>query len=189
MRTLLKKPGASSVKKAYILIISLLLFFLPHPAAAQPPVTRYHDTGGYLTEEQSRLITPPSRYLFMPQLDLMIGAGRIYRGDKPRISYSIMHKGVYQATGILFFSIGGGYTRINSLTPRSGENSGGSARFADIIQAPVGLSIILGDDKAQLITGLKAMIRLSLLLGSTLFPRIMPIPPPLLHVSAGWWLA
>lgn len=123
-------------------LLSLAVMPLRGQTIAQPD--------SFLSAEHSKLVVAPTKYLFSPQLDIITGASRVYRGDRSGIGFSITDKGIYQLSDFFHFNAGLGITVLNSRP--SGSASPDSAHWANIIHTSVGFSFIIGDDRFQVVS-------------------------------------
>lgn len=97
---------------------------------------------------------PP--HLLATQLNITAGTGRLTRSDKPQLSGSAEIKGMYQLTGAVYLSAGGGltWTRGHNRQPMPGEAQNGSIWLAYM---PSGIGFTLGNDEASFITGIDVL--------------------------------
>ncbi|WP_276133204.1 hypothetical protein [Polluticoccus soli] len=124
------------------------------PAHSQYKTDAFGNTVTYLTPEQSKLIVSPQKYQVSPQIDFVTGSSRVEKGDRAGIGYSAAVKGVYQIGSYWHLNTGLGFTRLNSRLLATADSLVDSIRFANILYVPIGLSFLMGDDRAQIITTL-----------------------------------
>jgi hypothetical protein len=94
---------------------------------------------------------PP--HLLATQFNLSAGTGRISRTDKAVLSVSGEVKGMYNLTGAIYLSTGGGFTSLHSQEKEVvGEVS--RRRDAWLLYFPSGIGFTMGDDHASIITGI-----------------------------------
>lgn len=136
--------------KPWPLILVLLICSLY--AQAQADTTHINVT--YLPREQSKLVLLPQKYLLSPQTDVIVGTSRVYKGDRSGMGYSVTSKGTYQVGNYWHLNMGLGFTQINSHSNTLADTLPGIHHYVNIVHVPIGLSFIVGDDRAQAITTL-----------------------------------
>lgn len=126
-------------------LILLLLSLYSTIAFAQDPLSAPNAVPVFYTN------IPP--HLLATQFNLSAGTGRISRADKPVLSVSGEVKGMYNLTGAIYLSSGGGFTSLHSHEKVAvGEES--QERDAWLFYFPSGIGFTMGDDHASIITGL-----------------------------------
>ena len=148
---MLKAINNSSILRKPLLLLALFLLCSLRCAAQKKAKEEQHDTT-YLSEAHRKLIVSPQKYLLSPQIDIMSGASRVNKVDRSGVGYSVTTKGIYQIGNYFHFNVGLGYTRLNSKRKTPDISSTDSNHFAYILHAPVGFSLIIGDDRSQVIT-------------------------------------
>lgn len=94
---------------------------------------------------------PP--HLLATQINLSAGTGRITKTDKPLLSVSGEVKGMYNLTGAIYVSTGGGLSYLRSQERvQPGEDA--LRRSSLLFYLPSGIGFTMGDDHASFITGL-----------------------------------
>jgi hypothetical protein len=138
-------------------LLTAVLSCAPSFTSAQEKDNASHNTIKYLTRDQSKLIHPPQKFPISPQVDFITGTSRVQKGDRSGIGYSATIKGVRQLGNYWHLNLGFGLTRLNSRQIATADSLSDSLHFANILHAPFGLSFIIGDDRAQIITTLDLM--------------------------------
>jgi hypothetical protein len=98
---------------------------------------------------------PP--HLLATQFNFSAGTGRITRTDKALLSYSAEVKGMYNLTGAIYLSSGGGFTYLRSRERAMPILEDGLKRDAWLVYLPSGIGFTMGDDHASIITGIDAL--------------------------------
>jgi hypothetical protein len=137
---------ASAAKPCQIVrLFLLLLIVLSVKAFAQDPLSPPNAVPVFFTN------IPP--HLLATQFNLSAGTGRLSRSDKPVLSVSGEVKGMYNLTGAIYLSTGGGFTSLHSQEKVAiGEES--RNRDGLLLYFPSGIGFTMGDDRASIITGI-----------------------------------
>lgn len=135
-------------------IVLWVALFISVPASGQKNIDTADIKITYLPPEQSKLVILPQKYLLSPQVDLIMGTSRVAKGDRTGIGYSATSKGIYQLGHYWHVNMGMGFTRLNSRREGAADSLPDSIHYSNILHLPLGLSFIMGDDRAQIITTL-----------------------------------